>query len=86
MPRPGICFPNPENPPNACRIKTLRSVFGRRFSECLASDELSCVSLAPFVSDRRDARPSASPIQLTPDRHGDLYFRGELCSTDAGEG
>jgi len=58
------------------------------FSKPLAGDALSCFSLAPFVSDGRNARPSTSPTQLSPgvrlsNRHGDLYFRGQLCSNDA---
>jgi hypothetical protein len=49
-------------------MRRLRPVFRRRFSEPLASDALWCFSLASFVSDRRDARPSTSPIQLSPVR------------------
>jgi Protein of unknown function DUF262 len=30
---------------------------------------LSCFSLSPFVSDRRDAGPSTSPVQLSPGVH-----------------
>jgi hypothetical protein len=40
--------------------------------------------------EAQDARPSTSPIRLSPgvrlpNRHSDLYFRGELCSNDAAE-